>query len=121
MTRPRICSLFIIWLFCVATVIASPAQSVFFTTLASFDGPNGDLPYSSLIQATDGNFYGTTLDGGAHGSGTVFKITSGGTLTRERPSTKREPTCRKRSPWCWKPTGHWRKSLPPEKMSFASR
>jgi len=37
--------------------------------------------YSRLIQATDGNFYGTTLNGGAHGSGTIFKITPAGTFT----------------------------------------
>jgi uncharacterized repeat protein (TIGR03803 family) len=33
-----------------------------------------------VIQASDGNFYGTTFEGGA-GYGTFFKITSGGTLT----------------------------------------
>ena len=31
-------------------------------------------------QAADGAFYGTNFDGGGHGSGTVFKITSGGTF-----------------------------------------
>jgi uncharacterized repeat protein (TIGR03803 family) len=36
---------------------------------------------TTLIQAADGNFYGTTLYGGAYGDGTVFKITAGGTLT----------------------------------------
>jgi uncharacterized repeat protein (TIGR03803 family) len=34
-----------------------------------------------LIQATDGNFYGTTNAGGINNGGTVFKITSSGTLT----------------------------------------
>ena len=58
----RLC---IIVLFCFAAVIAAPAQSVFFTTLVSFDGANGGDAYSSLIQATDGNFYGTTYAGGA--------------------------------------------------------
>jgi len=56
-----------------------------FTTLHSFcsqsgcaDGKN---PYAALILGTDGNLYGTTLEGGAHGDGTVFKITPSGTLT----------------------------------------
>jgi uncharacterized repeat protein (TIGR03803 family) len=45
-----------------------------------------DLTYNyfstgGLIQATDGNFYGTTVDGGANNGGTIFKITPGGTLT----------------------------------------
>jgi uncharacterized repeat protein (TIGR03803 family) len=35
----------------------------------------------TLIQAANGNFYGTTLYGGANGKGTVFEITAGGTLT----------------------------------------
>jgi len=74
----RLC---IIVLFCFAAVIAAPAQSVFFTTLVSFDGANGGDAYSSLIQATDGNFYGTTYAGGTMGNGTVFKVTAAGTLT----------------------------------------
>jgi uncharacterized repeat protein (TIGR03803 family) len=34
-----------------------------------------------MVQATDGNFYGTTNFGGASDEGTVFKITFAGTLT----------------------------------------
>jgi uncharacterized repeat protein (TIGR03803 family) len=46
----------------------------------------GSNPTSSLIQANDGNFYGTTSrGGGGSGSdtrgGTVFKITAAGTIT----------------------------------------
>ena len=42
---------------------------------------DGSLPYGGLVQATDGNLYGTTRSGGASGSGTVFKITLNGALT----------------------------------------
>lgn len=42
---------------------------------------DGEAPNGGLIQGTDGNFYGTTLDGGASGYGTIFRITPGGTLT----------------------------------------
>jgi uncharacterized repeat protein (TIGR03803 family) len=42
---------------------------------------DGQVPNAGLIQATDGNFYGTTLSGGTLGAGTIFKITSTGTLT----------------------------------------
>lgn len=42
---------------------------------------DGSQPYGGLIQATDGNLYGTTLYGGPYGSGTIFKITPGGMLT----------------------------------------
>jgi uncharacterized repeat protein (TIGR03803 family) len=45
------------------------------TTLYSFTGGNdGGVPYGSLIQGTDGNFYGMTFQGGADGDGVVFKF-----------------------------------------------
>jgi uncharacterized repeat protein (TIGR03803 family) len=51
------------------------------TTLYSFSGgTDGSNPYAGLIQATDGNFYGTTFNGGNGHFGTVFKITAGGAL-----------------------------------------
>jgi uncharacterized repeat protein (TIGR03803 family) len=60
--------------------MSSFAQS--FKTLANFTGTNGSSPYSAtLAQGPDGDFYGTTGAGGANGQGTVFKISSGGTLT----------------------------------------
>jgi uncharacterized repeat protein (TIGR03803 family) len=55
------------------------------TTLYSFCSqsgcPDGATPYAGLVQATGGDFYGTTYEGGANRRGTVFKITPGGTLT----------------------------------------
>jgi uncharacterized repeat protein (TIGR03803 family) len=55
------------------------------TTLYSFCAVNGctdgSTPVAGVIQSAIGNFYGTTLTGGAHSGGTVFKITPGGTLT----------------------------------------
>jgi uncharacterized repeat protein (TIGR03803 family) len=52
-----------------------------FAVLHDFSGPDGDVPYGGLIQANDGNFYGTTYLGGAHDEGTVFRFTPWGTLT----------------------------------------
>lgn len=46
------------------------------TTLYLFDYKS--LPEGALIQATDGNLYGTTYGGGAHGLGAVFQIDLGG-------------------------------------------
>jgi uncharacterized repeat protein (TIGR03803 family) len=58
----------------------SPAQTL--TTLATFSGSNGAVPiYSSAVQGFDGNFYGTTTEGGLYGYGTVFQVTPDGTLT----------------------------------------
>ncbi len=53
------------------------------TTLHSFDLTDGAYPTAALIQGRDGNFYGTTVEGGPPPTdkGTVFRITSGGTLT----------------------------------------
>jgi uncharacterized repeat protein (TIGR03803 family) len=52
------------------------------TVLHAFSvSSEGGTPMASLVQATDGNFYGTTSSGGASGNGTVFKITPNGTLT----------------------------------------
>jgi uncharacterized repeat protein (TIGR03803 family) len=72
--------------FCAATAIAVPAQT--FTTLHSFDGKHGQYPYAGLVQATDGDLYGTAQYGGSnsscilfYGRGRVFKITLGGTFT----------------------------------------
>jgi len=49
--------------------------------LHSFDGTDGFSPSGELVQARDGNFYGTTSWGGANDAGTIFKITSNGTFT----------------------------------------
>jgi uncharacterized repeat protein (TIGR03803 family) len=41
----------------------------------------GADPRAGLMLGADGNFYGTAYQGGAHGHGTVFRITPGGELT----------------------------------------
>ena len=46
------------------------------TTLISFNGTNGASPQAGLVQSTDGNFYGTTANGGTNGCGTVFRLSS---------------------------------------------
>ena len=47
------------------------------TTLASFNGTNGDRPESDLVLDAHGNLFGTTQFGGANGQGTVFKLAAG--------------------------------------------
>src|SRR5512140_3860548 len=58
-----------------------------FSSLVSFMTTNGALPYAgALVQGSDGEFYGTTCQGGPpgpllRGCGTAFRVTSNGVLT----------------------------------------
>src|SRR5581483_7346806 len=59
-----------------------------FNQLYSFSAPDasginadGARPSGSLVQGSDGNFYGTTSQGGANGNGTVYKVTPGGAFS----------------------------------------
>jgi uncharacterized repeat protein (TIGR03803 family) len=68
--------------FLLLCLLALPAPGgVILTTLASFGGTNGANPEAGLMQAADGNLYGTTVWGGTSNRGTVFRISPGnGTL-----------------------------------------
>jgi uncharacterized repeat protein (TIGR03803 family) len=72
----KVCGALLLW---AAMAAALPAQT--FTSLHSFDNTDGATPWAGLVQGTDGNFYGTTLAGGAYDGGTIFKITPSGILT----------------------------------------
>lgn len=56
-------------------------------TLCSFNGTNGAHPRAALTLGNDGNFYGTTENGGItnaaypSGMGTIFSVRTDGTLT----------------------------------------
>lgn len=62
-------------------ITPSGTLTLLYSFCANSGCADGAYPSSVLVQATDGNFYGTTNDGGAHGQGTVFKITPSGKLT----------------------------------------
>ena len=80
------------------SAIFSIASDGAFTTLYHFCPkkypfcPNGVSPVAALLQADSGQFYGTTEGGGdltcnaPYGCGTVFKITSSGSLTVDNGS-----------------------------------
>jgi len=58
------------------------------TPLYAFTAPDssgknadGANPSGNLVQTADGTLYGTTANGGASGYGTVFQLTTAGTLT----------------------------------------
>jgi uncharacterized repeat protein (TIGR03803 family) len=53
-----------------------------YSLLYSFQcSPDGKTPESGLVQDSSGNLYGTTVNGGQYGYGTVFKMTLGGAET----------------------------------------
>ncbi|MES2661052.1 MAG: choice-of-anchor tandem repeat GloVer-containing protein [Verrucomicrobiota bacterium] len=71
---------------CTSFSRAQVYEKVFsFTDARAQDSANsksrGSGPNSDLIQAADGNFYGTTPAGNGSGYGTVFKLTPAGALT----------------------------------------
>lgn len=67
----------------VAIVVSASAPSSEIVLHSFGSGTDGQNPYGTLIQGSDGDLYGTTLYGGANapGYGTVFKITPAGVET----------------------------------------
>jgi uncharacterized repeat protein (TIGR03803 family) len=58
--------------------------------LHTFTGtPDGALPYGTLIRDTNGNLYGTTLEGGVDEVGTVFKLTKSGKECNYGPAAQK--------------------------------
>jgi uncharacterized repeat protein (TIGR03803 family) len=58
-----------------------PATAQVFTSLVNFAGSNGATPmYMTMIEANDGNLYGTTIAGGANSEGVLFQLTLSGQL-----------------------------------------
>jgi uncharacterized repeat protein (TIGR03803 family) len=65
----------------ILTVVSLTAPGVTMSTLYSFTGGTDGGNPNGLIQETNGNFYGTTQDGGTNDAGTVFQMTPAGTVT----------------------------------------
>src|SRR5579863_1454982 len=62
--------------------LAVCAQAQTFTTLGDFNGFNGaDPSFGSMVQATNGNYYGSAPYRGQKGAGVIFQLTSAGKLT----------------------------------------
>jgi uncharacterized repeat protein (TIGR03803 family) len=79
---PFILVVFYLAVFCVATGVASPAQT--YTRLVKFSGTDGQWPeIGPLLQGIDGNLYGTNSFGGAGcaSCGNVFQVTPDGKLS----------------------------------------
>jgi uncharacterized repeat protein (TIGR03803 family) len=62
-------------------VTAGGTLTTLYTFCAQPSCADGSEPNAGVTQAADGNFYGTTIFGGVHGAGTVFRITPKGSFT----------------------------------------
>ncbi|PYV14647.1 MAG: hypothetical protein DMG21_17460 [Acidobacteria bacterium] len=62
------------------SVVSVTAPGVAMTTLYSFTGGDDGGNPNGLVQGTDGIFYGTTQNGGIKLSGSVFHMTTNGSL-----------------------------------------
>ena len=52
--------------------LATGSQTI--TALASFSGTDGVFPIAPLIVDSSGNLYGTAIEGGSSGDGTIFEL-----------------------------------------------
>lgn len=62
-------------------VTPSGNESVLYNFCSQPNCVDGAWPEAALIQASNGNFYGTTLQGGNIGVGTIYQLTPAGMLT----------------------------------------
>lgn len=76
MQRQKLLRTTYVGLMIVLLTLASSAWAAEYKALYKFRAGGGDgwYPHCSLIFDTAGNLYGTTLQGGSHGAGTVFKL-----------------------------------------------
>ncbi len=60
-------------------------QETFRYSFGGYGAADGANPVAGLVEDTNGNLYGTTVNGGTQGVGTVFEISPGGGTYNEMP------------------------------------
>jgi len=60
----------------------TPGGTVTVLSDFSLTGADGNEPVGGLVQATDGNFYGTLESGGAGTDGSIYRLTPAGVFTK---------------------------------------
>ena len=117
---PAIRSLATIGLLLLALVSWAQAQvyeKVFSFTEAARGGPLEVVGFTpaGLVRGNDGNYYGTTRNGGANNYGTVFKLTPAGEITTLVEFTGYGATNKGSQPmggWCRGPMGTFTEQPP---------
>ena len=66
----------------VGVIFSFDPSSSIYTKLKDFDNTNGGSPLGSLMQASDGKFYGMTTGGGSNGEGVIFSFDPSATYTK---------------------------------------
>ena len=62
-------------------ILSGSCEAASLVNLHSFDFFfNGETPYSSLVPGSNGDFYGTTFEGGPANAGVIFETASNGPL-----------------------------------------
>jgi len=59
---------------------ALPAQAQTFTVLHTFNGSDGEYPYTGVAITTGGALYGTTSRGGTYQGGVAYELKPSGSL-----------------------------------------
>lgn len=72
--RSRYAVLVVAFTLTLALGTSTQAQTVDVIHTFSVAAGEGSPPYSGLIEGTVGNFYGTTMDGGTHNLGPVYRL-----------------------------------------------
>ena len=67
-------SILAVFMFLAFAITPVSAQTFNTTTLVNFDLSNGANSGATLVQAPDGELYGTTYSGGGVGKGTIFRL-----------------------------------------------
>jgi uncharacterized repeat protein (TIGR03803 family) len=66
-------------MFCLCAVFTIGLQAQTFKAIVAFKQTNGRSVFGPPIEATDHNFYGATVFGGASDDGTIYRLTRQGT------------------------------------------
>lgn len=77
----RRCALMSLACLTVANIASAQTESLLYNFCALSSCTDGQYPEVQLIEDSQGNFYGTTYEGGVHNGGTVFQLSPSGSFT----------------------------------------